>query len=147
MAPTSFAVLKRFPPWRLFLEQFKDLLIIILLVAVVLSAILGETVDAIVIFIIILFAAGLGFIQEYRAERSIEALKKMAAPVARVIRDGQHQDIPASEVVPGDIVLLKTGDRMPADGRLLESVNLRTDEASLTGESTPVEKKHRAYGT
>ena len=139
--PNELRRSKKISPWRLLLEQFKDLLIIILLVAVILSAILGETVDAIVIFIIILFAAGLGFIQEYRAERSIEALKKMAAPVARVIRDGKHQDIPTSEVVPGDIVLLKTGDRMPADGRLLESVNLRTDEASLTGESTAVGKK------
>jgi Ca2+-transporting ATPase len=139
--PNELRRSKKISPWRIFFEQFKDLLIIILLVAVVLSAILGKTVDAIVIFIIILFAAGLGFIQEYRAERSIEALKKMAAPVARVIRDGKHQDIPASDVVPGDVVLLKTGDRMPADGRLLESVNLRTDEASLTGESTPVEKK------
>jgi len=138
--PNELRRSKKISPWRLFLEQFKDLLIIILLVAVILSAILGETVDAIVIFIIILFAAGLGFIQEYRAERSIEALKKMAAPLARVIRDGKHRDIPASEIVPGDVVLLKTGDRMPADGRLLESINLRTDEASLTGESTPVEK-------
>ena len=139
--PNELERAKKISPWRLFLEQFKDLLIIILLVAVVLSAILGETVDAIVIFIIIVFAAGLGFIQEYRAERSIEALKKMAAPVARVIRGGKSQDIPSVEVVPGDIVLLKTGDRMPADGRLMEAINLRTDEASLTGESTPVEKK------
>ncbi len=139
--PNEIKKSKKIAPWQLFLEQFKDLLIIILLVAVVLSAVLGETVDAIVIFIIILFAAGLGFIQEYRAEKSIEALKKMAAPAARVIRNGKTQDVPASELVPGDIVLLKTGDRMPADGRLLESVNLRTDEASLTGESTPVAKK------
>ena len=138
--PNELRRLKKISPWAIFFEQFKDLLIIILLVAVVISAVLGEAVDAIVIFIIILFAAGLGFIQEYRAERSLEALKKMAAPEARVIRDGKHVDIATSELVPGDIVILKTGDRIPADGRLLESVNLRTDEASLTGESSPVGK-------
>jgi P-type Ca2+ transporter type 2C len=138
--PNELKRSKKMSAWRLFLEQFKDLLIIILLIAVVLSAFLGETVDAIVIFIIVLFAAGLGFIQEYRAERSIEALNKLAAPMAHVIRDGRNIDIPAVEAVPGDIVILKTGDRMPADGRLLESVNLRADEASLTGESTAVEK-------
>jgi Ca2+-transporting ATPase len=138
--PNEIARAKKISPWLLFLEQFKDLLIIILLIAVVLSAILGETVDAIVIFVIILFAAGLGFVQEYRAEKSIEALKKMAAPVAHVIRDGKQREIPSSEIVPGDVVLIKTGDRIPADGRLIESINLRTDEASLTGESTPVAK-------
>ena len=138
--PNELRRLKKISPWAIFFEQFKDLLIIILLVAVVISAVLGETVDAIVIFIIIVFAAGLGFIQEYRAERSLEALKKMAAPAARVTRDGKHIDIPAVDLVPGDVVLLKTGDRIPADGRVLESVNLRTDEASLTGESSPVEK-------
>ncbi len=138
--PNELRRLKKISPWAIFFEQFKDLLIIILLVAVVISAILGETVDAIVIFIIIIFAAGLGFIQEYRAERSLEALNKMAAPTARVVRDGKHIDIPANELVPGDVVLVKTGDRIPADGRVMESVNLRTDEASLTGESSPVAK-------
>ena len=126
--------------WKIFLEQFKSFLIIILLVAVALSAVLGEIADAIVIFIIVLFAAGLGFVQEYRAERAMEALKRMAAPLTSVLRDGREVEIPARELVPGDIVLLKTGDRIPADGRLIEAVNLRTDEASLTGESTPVEK-------
>ncbi len=132
---------KRVSAWQLFLEQFKNFLIIILLVAVALSAILGEVTDAVVIFVIVLFAAGLGFYQEYRAERAMEALKRMAAPQARVIRDGQEMTIAACELVPGDIVLLSTGDRVPADMRLVEAVNLRTDEAPLTGESTPVDKK------
>jgi Ca2+-transporting ATPase len=127
-------------PWKLFLEQFKNFLIIILLVAVVLSAIMGEMADAIVIFAIILFAAGLGFMQEYRAEKAMEALKKMAAPLASVLRNGNEVEIPSRELVPGDIILLRTGDRIPADCRLIEAVNLKADEASLTGESVPVEK-------
>ncbi len=127
-------------PWLLLLEQFKNLLIIILLVAVVLSAFLGEITDAIVIFVIVLFAAGLGFIQEYRAERAIQALKRMAAPLASVIRNGIETEVPSREVVPGDVVLIRTGDRIPADARIIESFNLRTDEAALTGESMPVEK-------
>jgi Ca2+-transporting ATPase len=127
-------------PWKIFLEQFKNFLIIILLVAVVLSAIVGEVADAIVIFVIILFAAGLGFIQEYRAERAMEALKKMAAPMASVLRNGKEVEIPSRELVPGDIIFLRTGDKIPADARLIEAVNLKADEASLTGESLPVEK-------
>lgn len=138
--PNELAERKRASAWQLFLEQFKNFLIIILLVAVALSAVLGEVADAIVIFVIVLFAAGLGFYQEYRAERAMEALKRMAAPQARVIRDGQEMTIAACELVPGDIVLLGTGDRVPADMRLIEAVNLKTDEAPLTGESTPVEK-------
>ena len=127
-------------PWLLLLEQFKNLLIIILLVAVVLSAFLGEITDAIVIFIIVLFAAGLGFIQEYRAEKAIQALKKMAAPLASVLRDKIETEVPSREVVPGDVIIIRTGDRIPADARIIESFNLRTDEAALTGESMPAEK-------
>jgi len=131
-------------PWKIFLEQFKNFLIIILLVAVVLSAVVGEVADAVVIFVIVLFAAGLGFIQEYRAERAMEALKKMAAPMASVLRDGKEVEIPSRELVPGDIIILRTGDRIPADCRLIEAVNLKADEASLTGESVPVEKTAKA---
>jgi Ca2+-transporting ATPase len=126
--------------WKIFFEQFKNFLIIILLVAVVLSAIMGEVADAIVIFVIILFAAGLSFIQEYRAEKAMKALKQMAAPSASVLRNGKEVEIPSRELVPGDIIFLKTGDRIPADARLIEVVNLKADEASLTGESAPVEK-------
>jgi Ca2+-transporting ATPase len=131
---------EKISPWKIFLEQFKNFLIIILLVAVVLSAVIGEVADAIVIFVIILFAAGLGFVQEYRAERAMEALKRMAAPMASVLRGGKEKEIPASELVPGDIIFLRTGDRIPADARLIEAVNLKADEASLTGESVSVEK-------
>ncbi|MCX6002601.1 MAG: cation-translocating P-type ATPase [Chloroflexi bacterium] len=130
----------RISPWLLLLEQFKNILIIILLIAVVLSAFLGELTDAIVIFIIILFAAGLGFIQEYRAERAIQALKRMAAPLASVLRDEVETEVPSREIVPGDVIILRTGDRVPADARIVESFNLRTDEAALTGESMPAEK-------
>jgi len=122
------------------LAQFQNVLIIILLVAVALSAILGEGLDAIAIAVIVLFAVLLGFIQEYRAERAMEALQKMAAPTATVFRDGVEREVAARDLVPGDIVLLATGDKIPADGRLLEAVNLRVAEASLTGESTPVHK-------
>jgi Ca2+-transporting ATPase len=131
---------KKISPWVIFLEQFKNFLIIILLVAVALSAVMGEVADAIVIFVIVLFAAGLSFIQEYRAERAMEALKRMAAPMASVLRDDKEIEISARELVPGDIVLLRTGDKIPADARLIEAINLKTDEASLTGESVPVDK-------
>jgi len=131
-------------PWLLLLEQFKNLLIIILLVAVILSALLGEVTDAIVIFIIVVFAAGLGFIQEYRAEKAIQALKRMAAPLASVFRDGQEQEAQARELVPGDVIVIRTGDKIPADARIIVDYNLRTEEAALTGESLPVEKSLEA---
>ena len=92
------------------------------------------------IAVIVLFAVGLGFVQEYRAERAIEALKQMAAPTASVLRDGTEVKLPARDLVPGDVIILHTGDRVPADARLLEAVNLQVEEAALTGESMPVEK-------
>jgi P-type Ca2+ transporter type 2C len=130
--------------WAILLEQFKNVLIIILLLATALSAFLGHGVEAIAITVIVLFAVILGFIQEYRAERAIEALREMAAPNATVIRDGIEQRVPAREVVPGDVILLATGDKIPADARLTEAVNLQTVEAPLTGESAPVEKHSTA---
>ncbi|MFC2022875.1 cation-translocating P-type ATPase [Chloroflexota bacterium] len=138
--PNELAEKGKISPFMLWLGQFKDFLIIILLVAVALSAVLGELTDSIVIFVIVLFATTLGFIQEYRAERAMEALKRMAALTSLVIRDGNEIEIPAREIVPGDIVVFRTGDRIPADSRLIEAINLRTDEAPLTGESLPVEK-------
>jgi P-type Ca2+ transporter type 2C len=131
---------KKVSPWMLFLEQFKSILIIILLFAVVLSAAIGEPIDAIIIGVIILFACGLGFLQEYRAEKAMEALKKMAAPTASALRDGNEEKIPARELVPGDVIVIRTGDRIPADARIIEAVNLKTNEAPLTGESVPIEK-------
>ena len=125
---------------RLLLAQFKNILILILLFAAAVSLVLGETVEAITILVIVLMSIGLGFVQEYRAERAIAALRKVAAPVARVRRGGREFSIPARELVPGDLIVLATGDRIPADGRLLESANLRSDESVLTGESMPVDK-------
>jgi Ca2+-transporting ATPase len=130
----------RASPWKLLLDQFKNVLIIILLVATGLSAFLGEGVETIVIGVIVLFAVGLGFIQEFRAERAIDALRKMAAPTATALRDGEELTVPAGHLVPGDIVLLQAGDRVPADLRIVQSINLQIEEAALTGESVPVEK-------
>jgi Ca2+-transporting ATPase len=138
--PNELVEKHKISPWAIFLEQFKNLLIIILLVAVVLSGVLGEVADAIVIFAIVVFAAVLGFLQEYRAERAMEALRRMASPTATVLRDGQEVEIASRELVPGDIILLHTGDHTPADARLLEAVNLKLEEAPLTGESQPVDK-------
>jgi P-type Ca2+ transporter type 2C len=138
--PNELQATHRISPWEILLEQFKNVLIIILIIATIISAFLGEGVDAIVIAVIVLFAVGLGFIQEYRAERAIEALRQMAAPTASVMRDGEEIEIPAREVVPGDIVLLRAGDKIPADARLVEAINLQIEEAALTGESVPVEK-------
>jgi len=124
----------------MFLRQFKNVLVIILLAATLISLALGETIDAVVIFGIVFVVSLLGFVQEYRAERALEALKRMAALTATVIRGGMESEIPARELVPGDIVVLSVGDKIPADLRLIEAVNLRVDEATLTGESVPSEK-------
>jgi Ca2+-transporting ATPase len=126
---------------RLFLSQFKSILIIILLLAIGFSAYVGHNVEAIVIGVIVLLAVLLGFIQEYRAERAMEALQKMAAPVACVLRDGKFTEIPAHRLVPGDVVRLQTGNRVPADLRLIDAVNLQINESPLTGESAPVAKQ------
>ncbi|GIK37263.1 MAG: ATPase [Chloroflexota bacterium] len=138
--PNELRAAHRVSPWALLLEQFKNILILILLVAAGLSAFLGHGVEAIAIAIIVLFAVGLGFVQEYRAERAIEALRQMAAPTAAVLRDGEEVELPARDLVPGDITLLRAGDKVPADGRLTEAVNLQIEEAALTGESVAVEK-------
>ncbi len=126
---------------EMLLSQFKSFLIIILLAAAFVSAMLGEIADSIIILLIVLLSGILGFFQEYRAEKAIDALKQMAAPTARVVRDGRESIIPAAKIVPGDIIFLKTGDGIPADSRLIEAINLKMDEASLTGESVPVQKK------
>lgn len=127
-------------PIILLLEQFKSLLILILLAAAVISILNGKELEAIAIMVIVLLAGILGFVQEFKAGKAIESLKKMAAPNAHIIRDGVEKIIPASEIVVGDILLVKTGDKIPADARIIESVNLKIIEAALTGESLPVEK-------
>jgi len=139
--PNRIQAERRASPWKLLLEQFKNVLIITLLIATALSAFLGHGVEAIAISVIVLFAVLLGFVQEFRAERAIEALREMAAPLAKVRREGEEVLINASELVPGDVVMLAAGDRVPADARLLQTNNLRADEASLTGESLPSEKE------
>ncbi|MFZ5885399.1 MAG: cation-translocating P-type ATPase [Chloroflexota bacterium] len=138
--PNEIQAAHRVSPWEILLEQFKNVLILILLGATAISFFLGHGVESIVIAVIVLFAVLLGFIQEYRAERAIDALRQMAAPTATVLRDGEEVKIPARDVVPGDVVILHMGDRIPADGRVIESVNLQVEEAALTGESVPVEK-------
>src|SRR5262245_37227132 len=136
--------LSRESAWRTFIAQFQNVLILILLAGTAVSAFLGHTLEAVVITVIVLFAVLLGFIQEYRAGRALEALKKMAAPVAHVMRDGQEVAVPARDLVPGDVVLLRAGDRVPADARLTQAVNLTIDEGALTGESEPVQKMTNA---
>ena len=142
--PNELQATGRVSPWTILFEQFKNVLIIILLLATALSASLGHGLEAIAITVIVLFAVGLGFVQEYRAERAIEALREMAAPMAKVIRDGRERRVNAHELVPGDLVMLATGDKVPADVRLVDAVNLQTVEAALTGESAPVQKHNRA---
>ena len=127
-------------PFTLFINQFKNIIIIILLIATVLSALVGETFDAALILVIVVFCAVLGFIQEYRAERALEALKKMLSPTITVLRGGREEEIPSKGLVPGDILLLEAGDKIPTDARLIENHSLRCDEAPLTGESVPVGK-------
>lgn len=138
--PNELQASRRISPWEILAEQFKNVLILILLGATTISLFLGHGVESIVIAVIVLFAVVLGFIQEYRAERALEALKQMAAPTATVLRDGREVKIPSRDLVPGDVIIVHTGDRIPADARLLEAVNLQVEEAALTGESVPVEK-------
>jgi len=128
-------------PFTLFINQFKNILIVILLIAIVLSALSGELIDAGIITLIVIFCAVLGFIQEYRAERAFEALKKMLSPTITVLREGSEEEIPSKNLVPGDILLLEAGDKIPADARLVDAHSLRCDEAPLTGESVPVSKE------
>jgi P-type Ca2+ transporter type 2C len=125
---------------RLLINQFKNTLIIILLIAIGLSFLVGEVLDASLILVIVIFCAILGFVQEYRAERALEALRKMLSPTITVLRDDQEREIPSKELVPGDILILEAGDRIPADARLVEAYAVKCDEASLTGESMAVGK-------
>ncbi len=128
-------------PQQILLEQFSGILTLILIAASLLSVFLHEYIDAVVILAIVILNSALGFFQEYRAEKSMAALKRMAVPIVRARRDGRVQEISARELVPGDIVLLETGNVVPADGRVLKSVNLRLLEAALTGESEAVDKE------
>ena len=128
------------PFWKKIVDQLNSFVVILLIVASVISALLGDTIEAVVIMVIVVLNAVLGVVQEARAEQALAALKKMAAPDAMVIRDGSRKRIPSRELVPGDLILLEAGNFVPADLRLVESVNLKIEEASLTGESLPVQK-------
>ena len=127
--------------FKILLHQFKSPLIYILIVAAVVTTLLEEYIDTGVIVAVVILNAIVGFFQEYKAETSLRALKRMVVAKARVIRDGKEEEIPSEELVPGDIVLLSSGIKVPADLRLVEVIELRADEAALTGESVPVEKR------
>ncbi|MFW9959893.1 MAG: cation-translocating P-type ATPase [Candidatus Thorarchaeota archaeon] len=138
--PNEITITQRSSSIKLFFNQFKNILTIILIVAAVVSLLVDEAVDAILILSIVFASALLGFVQEYRAEKALEALRKMLNPSALVIRSGRPITIASRDIVPGDIIVLKEGDRLPADGRVLQSVNLKISEAIITGESIPVQK-------
>jgi Ca2+-transporting ATPase len=147
--PNALVEKKRTPLLVRFLLQFKDTMVIILLIAAVISLFTGEhgfgfnaegAVDAAIIFAVVLMNAVLGLIQESRAEKALDALKRLTAPNARVLRDGVKKTVPAASLVPGDVMLVEAGDLVPADGRLISAANLKVEESSLTGESVPVEK-------
>jgi len=128
------------PPWLIFFEQLKATMVLILIAAAAVAGLLGSYKDTVAIAVIVVLFAIVGFAQEYRAEKAIAALKKLAAPFVKVLRDGRVREIASSDLVPGDVILLETGNLVPADARVMESVNLRVQEAALTGESEPVEK-------
>jgi len=133
---------KKISPIKMFFLQFKDFMVLVLLGATVASAYLGEVADAITIVIIVLINAVLGFIQEYKSEKSLEALTKLSSPKSLVKRDGKHREIISSQLVPGDVIILNSGDKVAADARLVESSGLQIDESILTGEFKPVSKRH-----
>jgi Ca2+-transporting ATPase len=138
--PNKLAEAKKASPLAMFLGQFVNPLLIILLVGAAISGYTGHWVDAIAIFVIVLINASISFLQEFKAEQSLAALSEMAAPMADVRRDGDWREVPARDIVPGDVLRIKTGDILAADVRLIEANRLQIDEAALTGESEPVDK-------
>ncbi len=135
------ATKKNKPVWVYFFDQFKDFMILILMVAAIISGLMGDVADTIIILVIILLNALLGFSQEYKAEKSMEALKQMSITKAQVVREGRSKIIPSEQLVPGDIIHLEAGNIVPADLRLVEIFAISIDESSLTGESSSVHKK------
>jgi P-type Ca2+ transporter type 2C len=138
--PNQLAEGKKTTFWEMIYEQLNNFVIIMLIVAAAISALLGEVVDASAIVAIVVLNTVMGVVQDNRAQQELEALKKMASPEAQILRDGHRISVPARELVPGDIVFLETGNFVPADVRLIEAVNLKIEEAALTGESVPVQK-------
>ena len=140
--PNTLVEEKKTTPLEIFLNQFKSILILILIAAALVSGlILHEYTDMAVILVIVVVNSVIGFIQEYRAEQAVAALKKMVSPQCKVVREGEVRELPASNIVPGDILIINEGDRIPADGRVVEASSLKIDESPLTGESTTVSKK------
>jgi P-type Ca2+ transporter type 2C len=142
--PNALEEKKKKPAWMIFLAQFKDFMILVLILAAVISGAIGDITDTIIILVIVFLNAVIGFVQEYNAEKAMDALKKMATVQANVKRNGQHLHLPSTELVPGDIVQLDAGNIVPADVRLIETHNLQVDESALTGESVPVHKINEA---
>ena len=142
--PNQLEEKKKKPAWVIFLSQFKDFMILVLVAAAVISGIIGELADTMIILVIVLLNAVIGFLQEYRAEKAMDALRQMAAPHTKLIREGKQFTIPSFELVPGDLVMLEAGTLVPADLRLMESHSLRVEEASLTGESVAIDKTTEA---
>jgi Ca2+-transporting ATPase len=134
-------------PFQILWEQLTATMVLILIAAAAVAAFLGDSKNAMAIMAIVVVCAILGFIQEYRAEKAIAALKRMSVPTVRVIHDGVLKEISARDLVPGDILQLEAGNVVPADARLLEAVNLRIQEAALTGESEPIEKQTAALSS
>lgn len=140
VGPNALVEGKKKSVLEVFLEQFKDLMVIILIVAAVISAFTGNLESTAVIIVVLILNAILGMVQHVKAEKSLEALKSLSAPAAKVLRDGKKQEIAAKDVVPGDILLLEAGDLVTADGRILDNFSLQVNESSLTGESTNIDK-------
>lgn len=141
--PNELQEKKKKPAWVLFLHQFKDFMILVLIAAAIIAGIAGDITDTIIIMVIVVLNAVVGFIQEYRAEKAMEALKKIAALQAQVVRNGKPVTLASSELVPGDLVLLEAGNVVPADLRFIETFSLKIDESALTGESVPAEKTEK----
>jgi len=147
LGPNELSAEKPVPAWRRFLAQFRDVLVVLLLVATAISAVLwlierdsALPYEALAIFAVVLLNAVMGYVQAARAESAVAALRRMAAAQATVLRDGERRNVPAAEIVPGDILFIEEGDTVPADARLIHSTALQTAEAALTGESLPVSK-------
>ena len=137
---------KKVPVWKMFLESFKDPLVIILLIAAIVQIFLGEVVESIIIFVVIILNAVLGVTQTIKAESSLDSLKKLSSPNAKVLRDGKKITLPVREIVVGDIVYLEAGDYIPADGRLIQAETLKVVEGMLTGEAEAVLKHSEKIG-
>ncbi|MBP9128229.1 MAG: HAD-IC family P-type ATPase, partial [Elusimicrobia bacterium] len=139
--PNTLREKKKKIPLVMFLEQFKDFMILVLIASAIVAGVIGEMADTIAIAVIVVLNALIGFVQEYRAEKAMAALKKMAAPSTTTVRNGTAATIAAHAIVPGDVVLLEAGNVIAADLRLIQSARLKIDESALTGESVPVEKE------